>query len=49
MGRGLSNYFDALLRNGAGGKLQIYGYDLFRDQTGPGLDFGLWGLLRFLP
>ncbi len=35
-----------LLRNGAGGKFTIRGDYLFRDQAGPGLDHGLWGILR---
>jgi len=46
MGFGPSNHFDFLLRNGAGGKFSINGDYLFRDQTGPGIDDGLWGILR---
>jgi manganese oxidase len=46
MGFGPSNHFDLLLRNGAGGKFSINGDYLFRDQTGPGIDNGLWGILR---
>jgi hypothetical protein len=33
----------------AGGAFLIPGDYLFRDQTGIGLDGGLWGLLRVLP
>ena len=46
MGHGPTNHFDALLRNGAGGKFRINGDYLFRDQVGIGLDNGLWGILR---
>jgi hypothetical protein len=46
MGHGPTNHFDALLRNGAGGKFSIVGDYLFRDQAHPGLDHGLWGILR---
>ena len=46
MGHGPSNHFDALLRSGAGGAFGITGDYLFRDQTGPGVDNGLWGILR---
>jgi hypothetical protein len=46
MGHGPSNHFDILLRNGAGGKFSIPADYLFRDQTGPGIDNGLWGILR---
>jgi hypothetical protein len=49
MGHGPTNHFDALLRNGAGGKFSIAGDYLFRDQAHPGLDHGLWGILRVLP
>jgi hypothetical protein len=45
MGHGPSNHFDAVLRNGAGGKFSILGDYLFRDQVGTGLDNGLWGLM----
>jgi hypothetical protein len=45
-GHGPSNHFDALLRNGAGGKFTITGDYLFRDHVGIGLDNGLWGILR---
>ena len=48
-GHGPSNHFDAFLRNGAGGKFQVPGDYLFRDQVGIGLDNGLWGILRVLP
>jgi hypothetical protein len=46
MGFGPSNHFDALIRNGAGGRFSILGDFLFRDQVSTGLDDGLWGLLR---
>ena len=46
MGFGPSNHFDLLLRNGAGGKFSLNGDYLFRDQTGSGVDHGLWGILR---
>jgi hypothetical protein len=49
MGHGPTNHFDVLIRNGAGGKFSIASDYLFRDQTGPGLDHGLWGILRVLP
>jgi hypothetical protein len=45
-GHGPSNHFDAVLRNGAGGKFHITGDYLFRDATGIGFDNGLWGILR---
>ncbi|HKH43033.1 MAG TPA: copper oxidase [Thermoanaerobaculia bacterium] len=45
-GHGPTNHFDAVIRFGAGGKFSIRGDYLFRDQTGTGLDNGLWGLLR---
>jgi hypothetical protein len=45
-GHGPSNHFDALLRNGAGGKFSITGDYLFLDHVGTGLDNGLWGILR---
>ncbi len=46
MGHGPTNHFDALLRNGAGGKFTITGDYLFRDLVATGLDSGLWGILR---
>jgi hypothetical protein len=46
MGFGPSNHFDALIRNGAGGRFSILGDFLFRDQVSTGIDNGLWGLLR---
>ncbi|HJX27380.1 MAG TPA: copper oxidase, partial [Thermoanaerobaculia bacterium] len=46
MGHGPSNHFDILLRNGAGGKFSVTGDYLFRDQASPGIDHGLWGILR---
>lgn len=46
MGHGPTNHFDVLFRNGAGGKFGIAGDYLFRDQAHPGLDHGLWGILR---
>ncbi|HEV2845445.1 MAG TPA: copper oxidase, partial [Thermoanaerobaculia bacterium] len=49
MGHGPTNHFDAMIRFGAGGKFSVPGDYLFRDQNGPGLDFGLWGILRVLP
>ncbi|HYX26339.1 MAG TPA: hypothetical protein VFC23_19455 [Thermoanaerobaculia bacterium] len=49
MGVGPTNHFDLVLRNGAGGAGAATGDFLFRDQTGPGLDGGLWGILRVVP
>jgi hypothetical protein len=49
MGHGPTNHFDAVVRFGAGGKFGVPGDYLIRDQTGPGLDGGLWGILRVLP
>jgi hypothetical protein len=46
MGHGPSNHFDIMLRTGAGGQFSITGDYLFRDQASPGLDHGLWGILR---
>jgi len=48
-GHGPTNHFDAVMRFGAGGKFGITGDYLFRDQTGIGLDNGLWGILRVVP
>ena len=44
-GVGPTFHFDAVMRNGAGGKFSIAGEYLFRDQGGPGLDGGMWGIL----
>ena len=46
MGHGPSNHFDAVIRNGAGGKFAIPGDYLFRDHAAFGFDGGLWGILR---
>jgi hypothetical protein len=46
MGHGPSNHFDILLRNGAGGKFAVPADYLFRDHAGPGIDHGLWGIIR---
>ena len=46
MGIGPSSHFDALLRNGAGGKAQVPGDYLYRDVVSFHLDGGLWGLFR---
>ena len=46
MGHGPTNHFDILLRNGAGGAFVVPGDYLFRDQVAPGLDAGIWGLIR---
>ena len=46
MGIGPSSHFDALLRNGAGGKNRVRGDYLYRDVVGFHLDGGLWGLMR---
>ena len=45
-GHGPTNHFDAVLRNGAGGRFHISGDYLYRDGVGTGFDNGLWGLLR---
>lgn len=46
MGIGPTNHFDAVIRNGAGGKFSIIGDYLFRNHEGLDLDGGMWGLLR---
>ena len=49
MGIGASSHFDALLRNGSGGKFMIPGDYLWRSQQSFFLDGGLWGILRVQP
>jgi len=45
---GPTNHFDALLKNGAGGRFGILGDYLWRDQPSFTFDGGIWGLLRVL-
>ena len=49
MGVGPSEHFDALLKNGAGGKFKIRGDFLYRDFASFQFDGGLWGIFRVLP
>ncbi|HEX6902848.1 MAG TPA: copper oxidase [Thermoanaerobaculia bacterium] len=46
MGIGPTNHFDAVIRNGAGGKFSIIGDYLFRNHVATDFDGGIWGLLR---
>jgi hypothetical protein len=46
MGHGPSNHFDAVLKNGAGGKFGVTGDYLWRDMESFSFDGGTWGLLR---
>jgi hypothetical protein len=43
---GPGNHHDILLRNGAGGRFNILGEYLWRDQASFQFDGGIWGLLR---
>jgi manganese oxidase len=45
-GHGPSNHHEAVLKNGAGGRFQVFGDFLYRDYTGWLLDDGIWGLFR---
>ena len=49
MGIGPSSHFDALLRNGAGGKFRIPGFYLWKTQQSFMLDGGIWGLFHVQP
>ena len=49
MGIGPSSHFDALLRNGAGGKFLVPGDYLWRTQQSFMVDGGIWGLFRVIP
>lgn len=49
MGIGATNHFDAVIRNGAGGRFAVLGDYLFRDHGSFGLAEGLWGILRVTP
>ena len=44
-GVGPTFHFDAVMRNGAGGRFSLAGEYLFRDHVGPGLDGGMWGIV----
>ena len=46
MGHGPMNHFDAVLENGAGGKFQVTGDFLYRDQSSFHFAGGIWGILR---
>jgi hypothetical protein len=45
-GIGAGSHFDVLLKNGAGGRFQIRGDYLYRNQTSFLFDGGMWGLFR---
>jgi hypothetical protein len=45
-GIGPGSHFDLLLRNGAGGRFQIRGDYLYRNQTSFLFDGGMWGIFR---
>jgi hypothetical protein len=45
-GHGPTNHFDALLKNGAGGKFRVTGDYLYRDYVPWYFDNGLWGIFR---
>jgi hypothetical protein len=45
-GIGPGSHFDVLLKNGAGGRFQIRGDYLYRNQTSFLFDGGMWGLFR---
>lgn len=49
IGHGPSNHFDAVFRNGAGGKFRIPGDYLYRDMVSFHFDGGLWGIFRVTP
>ena len=44
-GVGPTFHFDAVMRNGAGGKFSIVGEYLFRDHVATGMDGGMWGIV----
>ena len=48
-GIGPSSHFDALLKNGAGGKFLTPGDYLYRTQSSFQFDGGLWGIFRVTP
>ncbi len=48
-GVGPSDHFDALIKDGAGGRFRITGDYLYRDYPGPRFDAGIWGILRIVP
>jgi len=49
IGHGPTNHFDVLLKHGAGGRYQVPGDYLFRDQTSHHFDGGMWGIFRVMP
>ena len=49
MGFGPSYHFNAVPRNGAGGKFRITGDYLYRTMQSFGFDGGLWGIFRVTP
>jgi hypothetical protein len=46
---GPTDHFDALVKDGAGGRFRITGDYLYRDYPGPRFDAGIWGILRIVP
>ncbi len=49
MGHGPSNHFDALPKNGAGGKFHVTGDYLYRNFQAFQFDNGMWGIFRVTP
>ena len=45
-GIGPSSHFDAVIRNGAGGRFSVLGDYLFRNHEAFSFDGGMWGILR---
>jgi hypothetical protein len=45
-GIGPTSHFDAVMRNGAGGRFAVLGDYLFRDHAAFAFDGGIWGILR---
>ncbi|HEV2765117.1 MAG TPA: hypothetical protein VGV38_19195, partial [Pyrinomonadaceae bacterium] len=45
-GIGAGSHFDLLLKNGAGGRFNINGYFLYRNQSSFLFDGGMWGIFR---
>lgn len=46
MGIGPTFHFDAVIRNGAGGRFSVLGDYLFRNHAAFDFDGGMWGILR---
>jgi len=49
MGHGPTNHFDALPKNGAGGKFHVTGDYLYRNFQAFQFDNGMWGIFRVTP